>query len=134
AVTWMTSHPGQAAWLFLKKFGYTFNAQHIALPYSYPFYAYEVPTVLRFYVIGPWLLIPLGLVGLVVLVRQASAAERQPLLIWLSFVPFYAAAVAVFFVSARYRLPLLVPLCLGSGVALDAGLAAIESRRWTTLA
>ena len=38
----------------------------------------------------------------------------------MSFVPAYAAAVALFFVAERYRLPLLVPLCVGAGAAVDA--------------
>jgi tetratricopeptide (TPR) repeat protein len=40
-------------------------------------------------------------------------------MVWLSFVPAYAIAVAVFFVSDRYRLPLLVPLSVGTGAAID---------------
>ena len=38
--------------------------------------------------------------------------------IWASFVPAYAGAVALFFVAERYRLPLLVPLCVGAGALL----------------
>ena len=128
AVAWITDHPGQALWLFLRKLGFTFNAHHVALPYSYPFYAYDVPTALRFLIVGPWLLIPLGLVGLGVLVRQTPAPERRALLIWVAFVPAYAVGVAVFFVAERYRLPLLVPLCVGSGVALDALATTIAAR------
>ena len=33
--------------------------------------------------------------------------------------PLYAVSVAAFFVTERYRLPLLVPLCIGAGAALD---------------
>ena len=130
AVAWITDHPGQALWLFLRKLGFTFNAHHVALPYSYPFYAFDVPTALRFLIVGPWLLIPLGLVGLGVLVRQTPAPERRAVLMWVAFVPAYAIGVAVFFVAERYRLPLLVPLCVGSGVALDALATAIAARRW----
>jgi tetratricopeptide (TPR) repeat protein len=48
------------------------------------------------------------------------ADRRFEYLIWLSFIPIYAIAVAIFFVTERYRLPMLVPLCIGSGVAVDA--------------
>ena len=116
SLQWMTSHPIDAAWLFLRKYAWVFHAQHIALPYSYPFYQYDVPTWLRFYVIGPWLLVPLGLVGLV----WAAPRDRwRDYLIWAAFVPCYAGAVAVFFMSERYRLPLLVPLAAGAGAAID---------------
>jgi tetratricopeptide (TPR) repeat protein len=155
-----------------------FNAQHIALPYSYPFYAYDAKTMLRFYVVGPWLLIPLGLVGLVFAapfsvsairpveeneprrsgkhaekIRSkkqpasenkrllassppgliASLASRSDYLVWLSFVPWCAISVALFFVAERYRLPILVPLCVGAGAAVDAAIRAVETKRANTL-
>ena len=52
---------------------------HVALPHSYPFYAHDAGTALRFYAIGPWLLIPLGLVGLVLAGSGTSASEY---LVW----------------------------------------------------
>jgi 4-amino-4-deoxy-L-arabinose transferase-like glycosyltransferase len=133
ALAWISDHPAQAGWLLLRKLGFTFNAHHVALPDSYPFYAYDVPTALRFFVSGPWLLIPLGLVGLGVLIRQTPVADRRAAIVWASFVPAYAVSVAVFFVAERYRLPLLVPLCVGSGVALDAAVTTITARRWRAL-
>jgi len=131
AWAWIREHPGAAARLFLKKLGYVFHAQHIALPYSYPFFVHDTNTVLRFYAIGPWLLIPLGLMGLVAMLRQA--AERPNALVWISFVPIYAVSVAAFFLAERYRLPLLVPLCVGSGIALDAFATRISARQWKPL-
>jgi tetratricopeptide (TPR) repeat protein len=132
ATKWMTSHPGSAIALLARKFGYTLHAQHIALPYSYPFYAYDAGTLLRFFIVGPWLLVPLGLAGL------AFAAPKGPrwreYLIWASFVPCYAAAVALFFVAERYRLPLLVPLSIGAGAAIDQVWRAISRREWRTIA
>jgi tetratricopeptide (TPR) repeat protein len=127
---WMTAHPGDALALFVKKLYYTFNAAHVPLPHSYPFYAYDVPTALRFYIVGPWLLVPLGLVGLALGPRPRDRAY----LIWMAFVPAYAAAVALFFVAERYRLPLLVPLCAGAGAAIDRAIAAVQARRWSALA
>jgi Flp pilus assembly protein TadD/4-amino-4-deoxy-L-arabinose transferase-like glycosyltransferase len=131
AMDWVRGHPGAALALFAKKFGYVFNAQHIALPYSYPFYAYDARTMLRFYVIGPWLLLPLGLVGLV---AAAPAGSRKEYLVWASFVPAYAAAVAVFFVAERYRLPVLIPLTITAGAAIDLFWREVASKRWKALA
>ena len=122
ARTWIVEHPAAAAGLFARKLGYTFSAHHIALPHSYPFYAYDVGTMLRFYVVGPWLLIPLGLVGLVWFAPPAP--RRRDYLVWVSFVPGYAVGVAAFFIAERYRLPLLVPLSIGSGAAIDGALRA----------
>ena len=178
AWTWISQHPGAALALFARKLGWVFNAQHIALPYSYPFYAYDAKTMLRFYVVGPWLLIPLGLVGLVFAapfslsamrpvneeeprrsrkrserVRpekrpasenkrliassphslMVSLTSRSDYLVWLSFVPWCAISVAVFFVAERYRLPILVPLCVGAGAAVDAAIRAVETKRANAL-
>jgi tetratricopeptide (TPR) repeat protein len=131
AWTWIREHPVHAARLFGKKLLYAFHAQHLALPYSYPFYAHEPGAVLRFLAIGPWLLAPLGLAGLV------FAAPRDRLatyLVWASFVPGYAVGVAAFFMAERYRLPLLVPLAIGSGAAIDLFWRAVANRRPVTLA
>ncbi|HUF23772.1 MAG TPA: tetratricopeptide repeat protein, partial [Vicinamibacterales bacterium] len=127
ALSWMASHPLDAAALFVRKIYYTFHAQHVALPHSYPFFAYEMDTLLQFLFVGPWLLVPLGLVGL--------ALKRVPGFgIWLAFVPGYAVGVALFFVAERYRMPLFVPLCVGAGAALDHAWRAIAARRMTPLA
>jgi tetratricopeptide (TPR) repeat protein len=48
--------------------------------------------------------------------------------LWASFIGFYVVAVAVFYVSARHRLPLLVPLCITAGMAVDALAASWEAR------
>jgi tetratricopeptide (TPR) repeat protein len=114
--TWIRLHPGDALALFARKLAYTFSAAYITLNYSYPFYAYDARTLLALLFVGPWLLIPVGLVGLVI----GTPVDRHfEYLVWLSFVPAYAIAVAVFFVTERYRLPMLVPLCMGSGVAIE---------------
>ncbi len=114
--SWIAAHPKQALALFARKIAYTFNAVHIALNYSYPFYAYDARTILAALFVGPWLLAPLGLVGLV---AAAPRQHRFEYVVWCSFVPLYAIAVAIFFVSDRYRLPLLVPLCAGAGAGID---------------
>ena len=80
--------------------------------------------MLRFYAIGPWLLIPLGLVGLVFFAPPSP--RRRDYLVWAAFVPGYAVGVAAFFIAERYRLPLLVPLCIGAGAAID-GRRAVRS-------
>ena len=125
ARTWMAAHPVQAARLFAKKVYYVFNAAHVPLPHSYPFYAYDSGTLLRFYAIGPWLLVPLGLAGLLFVPVRG---DRAAYLVWASFVPAYAASVALFFVAERYRLPLLVPLCIGAGALLGPGLRIAPKR------
>jgi tetratricopeptide (TPR) repeat protein len=63
-----------------------------------------------------------------------AAPRRRDYLVWVSFVPGYAVGVAAFFIAERYRLPLLVPLCIGSGAAIDGALRAFAARRAAALA
>ena len=131
AWTWMQEHPAAAVKLFLRKLSLVFSSANIWLNYSYPFFLHDVESPLRVLFVGPWILIPLGFVGLV---AGAPAVMRREYLIWVSFVPLYAISVALFFVADRYTLPLLVPLCVASGAGLDAMALAVASRRWTRLA
>lgn len=119
-LSWIQLHPADAATLLVRKIRLVLNARYISLNYSYPFYAYDARTLLALLVVGPWLLLPLGLAGLSGgIVSKTREGGLVDYLIWLSFVPVYALAVAIFFVTERYRLPLLVPMCIGGGAALD---------------
>ncbi len=132
--SWIAAHPGNAAFLLIRKLGWTFHAQHIALPYSYPFYQYDFPTILRFMPVGPWLLIPLGIVGLIFSGPWTVDRGRWTYWVFVSFVPAYGAAVALFFMSERYRLPLLVPLTIGAGAAVDLFIRHVQEKSWRALA
>lgn len=131
AFKWLREEPAAAARLLARKLFYVFNAAHLSLNHSYPFYAYDAGTLLGVLAIGPWLLMPLGLAGLGWTMWTRRSTDFA---IWASFVPLYALAVAAFFVSERYRLPLLVPLCVGAGAALDAAWTAIATRRLRSIA
>ena len=139
ALTWMREHPLDAALLFLKKFAFTFHAVHLALPQSYAFFAYETPGILRFLCVGPWLLVPLGVVGAALLLTGSpgspgsTGSAGSGFAVWISFVPLYAAAVALFFVADRYRLPLMVPLCVCAGGAIDVAIEAVRRSKARTL-
>jgi tetratricopeptide (TPR) repeat protein len=122
---WIRAEPGAAARLFLRKLALTFHSAELPLNYSYAYWARDEPTVLRFLVIGPWLLVPLGLAGLFV----PPVVERRALVAWAAFVPAYAVAVALFFVASRYRLPLVAALCVTAGAALDWLWRSLAERR-----
>lgn len=128
---WITAHPGEAVRLFLRKLVYVFNAADFALNYSYTYYSRDEPTLLRVLVAGPLVLVPLGLVGLVAAWPRDRAREFA---VWAAFIPTYALSVAAFFVSTRYRLPLLVPLCVTAGGGIGWLLSAARARRPRALA
>ena len=132
-VRWARDHPMRAAKLFARKLSLVINSTPIWLNYSYRFFAGDADTWLRALIVGPWLLIPFGVVGLV---AAAPHEMRTEYVIWASFAPVYAIAVALFFVADRYTLPLLIPLAIGAGAAIDALLAevAAHAHRWRRLA
>ncbi len=127
---WIRGSPATAAALFVRKLGYLFSAAWLTLNYSYPYYSHDEATWLRLLIVGPWLLIPLAAVGLLV----PGSRGRRAHLAWLLFVPVYALSVAAFFVSDRYRLPLLVPFAVLSGAAVDWLWRLVDSRHWRSAA
>ena len=107
------SSPGVWMKLLLRKAALTLSAADPALNYSYTYYARDESTLLSFLVVGPWILLPLGVFGLALGPRAGAYGT------WVAFTPAYALSLVAFFVSSRYRLPLLVPLLVGSGAAAD---------------
>jgi 4-amino-4-deoxy-L-arabinose transferase-like glycosyltransferase len=132
ALAWWGEHPAPAAMLFLKKVGYTLNRAWLTLNYSYPFYR-DQSSVLRVLTIGPWVLVPLGLLGLWAH-RLGGRPVPPGFPLWSAFVPLTILSVATFFVASRYRVPLLIALCVTAGGALDALLNALRARRVVPLA
>ena len=135
---WIRSQPLDAARLLARKIAYVLGATELALNYSYAYYARDEATLLRWLPLGAWLLVPLGLAGLADRALASgdpgSDGDRRAYLLWALAAPAYALSVAAFFVSARYRLPLLVPLAAGGGHALARLVSFAGARRWHGLA
>ena len=121
---WIRENPAAAAQLFGKKLILAVHADHVALPHSFEFFAHDARTPLRWLVLNPWIIVPLGIAGLLFTRPRTSPAEAPAFWLWAAFVPAYAVALAVFFVAERYRLPLLVPLCVTAGILVDRLLRA----------
>jgi tetratricopeptide (TPR) repeat protein len=121
---WIRDRPAAAGRLFLRKLALTLNAAELPLNYSYAYWSRDERTLLRFLVVGSWLLLPLGLAGLFVPSRLPAGAFA----VWASFVPAYAVAVAAFFVASRYRLPLLVALCVTAAATLEWAWRAVAAK------
>jgi len=113
---WIRAAPGDAFRLFGRQLALAFSAAPIASGFSYTFFASDAGTLLAALRVGPWLLAPLGVAGLVVTVKRN---RRRGYLVWCAFVPVYALAIAVFTVNDETRLPLLVALAIGTGAAVD---------------
>lgn len=122
---WISGHPLDAVGLFLRKAAILVNRTNVALNYSYDYYRGE-STVLRFLIVGPWLLIPLGLPGLFLRSQRVRPAGFW---VWASFLPVYGMSVVAFFVSDRYRLPLFLPLCATSAASIAWAADRLRMRR-----
>ena len=130
AIDWVIEHPADALRLTIRKIGILLNRVDVPLNYSYAFYAREPSSLLRVLAVGPWLLVPFGLVGLL---WPTLRANRFGYWVWAMFVPVYGAAVVLFFVTDRYRMPLFVPLCATAGAALLRFFDLARARRFVPL-
>jgi tetratricopeptide (TPR) repeat protein len=116
--------------LFARKIWYALSATFLSMNHSYVFFARELTGPLSFLVVGPALLVPLGLVGLIF----ARPRERRGYWLWAAFVPLSMLSVALIFVAARYKLPYQMALAGFAGAAISAGIDLVRERRWSALA
>ena len=63
----------------------------------------------------------------------ALRKNRHGYWVWAMFVPVYGAAVVLFFVTDRYRMPLFVPLCAAAGAALVRCFDLVRARQFSGL-
>ncbi len=126
---WIREHPGAELGLLARKTWYTLSAGFLPVNHSYPFFARDVGGPLAWLIVGPALIVPLGLVGLVV-----ARPRREGYWIWAAYVPLAMLSVIVFYVAARYRVPFQVALCAPAGALVAWAIDAIRARNWTSLA
>jgi len=131
-LAFLSGSPGAAARLLLTKAAMMFRAEEIPLNTNYGFAQKWLPLLRA--TAGFGLVLPLAVVGLVALLR-ARDRRRDPD-VWLVVIAAlaYSASVVAFFVSDRYRMPIvpLLMLLAGHGVwTLVDDLR--ERRRGTTL-
>ena len=131
ALHWMAQHPAPTMHLWIRKAALLVNHVNVPLNFSYAYYSREEPSILRVLIVGPWLLVPLGMAGLFL---GSSRRSTRGFWVWASFVPVYGLSVIAFFVTSRYRMPLLIPLCCVAAAALTSGYDRIRRRQWKTLA
>src|SRR5688572_19802477 len=125
----IVSRPFEWPVLLARKAWYTVSGVFLTLNHSYPFFAHDAGTWLRFMPVGPLVLVPLGLLGLTLARPRARDAFLLQTFAALSF-----ASVVVFFVAARYRLPLQVTLIVAAAGAVPWLIARVRSRDWRPLA
>lgn len=134
AVAWATEHPGDFAALLGRKALLFAHPQEIPqLGESFPWFRARLPT-LRFPLDGRHVLLLALLAPAAALLRRGRAGLarlRWPLLL----LALHAGAVSLFFVTGRFRAPILpVALALAASCAVDLAALALGPRRRAALA
>lgn len=112
-LTWLRRYPADAARLYWRKLRFLFNDYEVSLNVDFYFMKFISP-LHRVQV--PWFgfVLPFGVIGLAVGWRGSGFARTAGAL----FVITYALSVLVFFISARYRLPMVPMLITFAGAGL----------------
>jgi len=123
ALSWIRAEPGRALALFLKKNALVWNRAEIPQIIDRARVGEEVPLFGRLPQSGPWLLMPLALLGL----WCGLPARRESEVLRVALIAF-TLATALFFVTERYRVQ-AVPLLAVTAGGAAAWLARAARRR-----
>jgi len=123
AIAFMRDDPGAAAWLMLRKAHYFVARQEIYNNKCIYTFTEEFTPITRWLVIGFGSVGPLALLGLGLCLRRGQRLRLFPLY---GFVLVYACSVILFFVTARFRVPVVPVLIL---FAVYACFWLVESAR-----
>ncbi|MFI5177875.1 MAG: tetratricopeptide repeat protein [Vicinamibacterales bacterium] len=129
SLAWIAAHPAREAQLLARKTHLALSNAFLPLSHSFPFYAHDTIGALTLCVVGPALVVPMGLVGLVL----ARPGKSRGYWLWASYVPLSLIAVVLFFVAARFRLPMQIALLVPAGGAAVWLAAEIRARAWAPL-
>jgi tetratricopeptide (TPR) repeat protein len=118
--------PGAFTSLLLKKL-YLFWS-HIEIANNLSYYWFErASNILKVSPVGFWLVGPLGFAGAI------AAWKKKPARLLVLFVTLYWLVTALFFISDRFRLPVIPVLCVLAGYAIHDLLASTASRTWKSV-
>jgi tetratricopeptide (TPR) repeat protein len=121
--------PGKAAALLLRKLGYFWSHWEIWNNQDMRFVAAYYTPIANYLPLGFWIVGPLGALG--VCLSLGRAKRLFPL--W-GFALIYMIGVVMFFVTSRYRVPVVAVLILLGSYAACWYVQALRGRRWRPLA
>jgi len=126
------NEPGKALYVLYMKTRYFFCRQEFANNKCLYTYTEEFTPIARWLVVSYWIVVPLGLLGLgLTLANRRRRLRLFPL--W-GFVLVYTFSVVLFFIAARFRMPVVPPLIIFGAFALCWIAKAVRRRRWSRLA
>jgi 4-amino-4-deoxy-L-arabinose transferase-like glycosyltransferase len=121
--SFIRGNPAAFVRLTLRKTRALFNAREIPINVDFEFLR-EISSTLRIAFVPYGVVLPLGLIGMAL----PRGRRRENLFLHLYFAS-YALSVVLFFVTARYRLPLVPVLLVHAGFALRTLLARVGEPR-----
>ena len=125
-IDWIRAHPRETLQLTAKKLELLASAREIDDNMS--FTLVRDRTVVLSWMPSPWacVLIPASIGAAAALRGSDSASRRMRFLIW--FTLAVAATLLVFFVTSRYRLPVIVPASVLAGFGIERCIHALRMR------
>jgi tetratricopeptide (TPR) repeat protein len=111
-ITFIKDNTLNAFYLYVKKFSFFWRKEEIPLNIHYPLSKTFAP-IYRFPFISFGLIAPLALLGILLSLKRKKSAQPVDL-----FIVSYMVSVILFFVSARYRLPVVPFLIVFSSYAI----------------
>jgi len=135
SVRFWKTQPVQALEIVAAKIRYFFCRQEFANNKCLYTFTSEFTPIVRWLPVGFWLVAPLGLLGLLVSLvggRSGRRRERSRLFPLWGFVVFYTLSVVAFFVTARYRMPVVAILIVYASFALWWLIERIAVRKFAT--
>ncbi len=123
-------HPWAALKLLGKKMYLLLNAYEIPNHMSFDFVRLNFGTALQWMPIGYWLVFPLAMVGLARLIRKDL---NQAGTLYLAFIFSYLFSMLLFFITERYRLPLVPLFIVFAAWGVEDMAEAVKDRRWKKL-
>ncbi len=128
ALDWISDEPLAALRHFAWKLRLYWTDYELGNNQDEVFFAHEFGPVLRYDPVRFGLVVPLGLVGLLLAVRHWRRNGAA-----LLFVPAWCASVVLFFVCARFRIPMIPVLAVFAAHAALVGWRAASAHDWRRL-
>ncbi len=122
----MFDHPGQAIRLMLHKLRYFWNDVEVPNPYNLYFFTDKYTPIVRFLPVGFGMMVPFALIG-VVLSGKRKLVGQFPL--W-GYGFAYMVGVVAFFVTSRFRLPIVPIVILYAAYGFVGLLRLMADRKW----
>jgi len=128
SLAYFTGYPGDAAGLWLRKTGLLLNHYEIPNHYNYYFFREYYAPMLKWPLVAYSMVLPLGILGLAFGARRNRRTRRHA---W--SILAVALTVILFFVTSRYRLPMITLLFPFAGFGLALLGQTLLARRWKLL-